>query len=64
VLNLTFSWILLYVVIGIACSLYIEVESPLIKVILYYIAVILFWPTLALVFIAVLLIYLFKQILK
>ena len=62
--NLTFSWILLYIIVGVACSMFIELESPMWKVILYYIVVTLFWPIVILVFIIALLIYLFKLTLK
>jgi hypothetical protein len=50
-LNITLAWILLYIAIGLALIIYVEVESPLWKVILYYGGVILFWPIVILIFI-------------
>lgn len=43
-LNIVLTWVLLYIIIGLALSIYIELKSPLWKLILYYIGVILFWP--------------------
>jgi hypothetical protein len=63
-LNIALTWGLLYIIIGLAMSIYIEIESPIWKLILYYIGVILFWPIIAIVFITALIIHLFKQILK
>lgn len=50
-LNITLAWILLYIVIGLALAIYVEVEFPLWKVILYYGGVTLFWPIVILIFI-------------
>ena len=49
-LNTTLTWIMLYIAIGLAMSMYIELESPIWKVILYYIGVIFFWPVVILMF--------------
>lgn len=49
-LNIALTWGLLYIIIGLAMSIYIEIESPIWKLILYYIGVILFWPGVVLMF--------------
>jgi hypothetical protein len=49
-LNIALTWGLLYIIIGLAMSIYIEIESPIWKLILYYIGIILFWPGVVLMF--------------
>ena len=63
-LNITFAWILLYIAIGLTLAIYVEVESPLWKVILYYGGVTLFWPIVILIFIVVIISSLFVHLKK
>ena len=63
-LNITLAWILLYIVIGLALIIYVEVESPLWKVILYYGGMILFWPIVILIFIVAIILSMFAHLKK
>jgi hypothetical protein len=63
-LNITLAWILLYIAIGLALIIYVEVESPLWKVILYYGGVILFWPIVILIFIVAIISSIFVHLKK